>query len=159
MGRCGRGLKCNLASATFKNPVGYCNSVLRPTDVSVQRLLTGVPFVGAGLQDKDDFHQQSGVTRQNIPGVPRENIPGVPLDKMENDQRNEQNLPQDNTKYFLHPSNVWTLDSVKILNDATQPIAKVEMPVKNGSYNKTHISDQRRKNAVNKCRDITFYFS
>lgn len=145
MGRCGKGLKCNLAYATFKKPVGYCVPVLMPTVAPAQRLLTKLPFLGAGSQDSENYDQQSAVTRQNIPGVPRQNIPGVPARKMEeNSIKKEQTL----SEYFVHASDLWSMDSVKILNDTAQ--SNHDMLPNNGTQNSTHTDDQRRQKLADK---------
>ena len=145
MGRCGKGLKCNLAYATFKNPVGYCVPMLMPTVAPAQRLLTKVPFLGAGSQDSENYEQQSAVTRQNIPGVPRQNIPGVPARKMEeNGIKKEQTL----SEYFVHASDLWSMDSVKILNDTAQ--SNHAMLLNNEQQNSTHTDDQRRQKLADK---------
>lgn len=110
VGRCGAGLRCNLAQASFNNPIGYCVKALTPTIVPPQRLLTKAPFLGAGIHDAGKFGQEPAVVRETIPGVARTKI----IDKSE---EGRPNLSEDNAKYFVHPSGMWRVDSVELLND------------------------------------------
>ncbi|XP_029202914.2 uncharacterized protein LOC114967092 [Acropora millepora] len=110
VGRCGAGLRCNLAQASFNNPIGYCVKALTPTIVPPQRLLTKAPFLGAGIPDAGNFGQELAVVRETIPGVARTKI----IDKSE---VGRQNLSEDNAKYFVHPNGMWRVDPVELLND------------------------------------------
>ena len=146
MGRCGKGLKCSLAHATFKNPVGYCVSVLKPTTAPVQKLLTKVQFFGAGSHDAVDLEQWSGVPRQNIPGVPISKVAESNLKKV-------QTLPESDNKYFVHTKGLWSVDSAKILTDTVQP--KIGMLPNNATknataQNTTHAGHERRQKTVSK---------
>ena len=155
VGRCGKGLKCNLAYATFKNPVGYCVPLLMPTAAPVQLgHLTKVPFLGVGSQEAKNFDQQSAVTRKNIPGVPRQNIPGVPSRKTE---ENTIKKEQTSSEYFVHASDLWSMDSVKILNDTAQ--SHPDMLAKNLTQNSTHTDDQRRQKLADKGTACTVTYS
>ena len=141
VGRCGKGLRCNLDHATFTNPVGYCVPVLHPTTAPVQKLLSKMPYFDTGLHDAVDLDQQSGVARQNIPGVPVSNMANSYL-------KNEQTLPENETKYFVRANGMWSLDTVKILNDTVQP--RIDAHAKNVTQNTTHHGNQSRQKIVSK---------
>ena len=110
--------------------------MLKPTTAPVQKLLTKVPFFGAGLHDAVSVYQQSGVAR--------ENIPGVPISKTtENNLRKEQTLPKNDSKYFVHAAGLWNMDAVNIPTDIGQaPVAhpRVDTHPKNATQNITHTS-------------------
>lgn len=130
VGRCGKGLKCNLAYATFKNPVGYCVPVLKP--------LTRRPVFATTLHDWVNLDQQSGVPRHDIPGVPINSV-------AENNPKIEQKSPENNDKFFVHSAGSWNME---IVNDHDTP--RVPLRPKNATQNTTQTSNQKRQRTVNK---------
>ena len=138
VGRCGKGLKCNLAYATYTNPVGYCVPVLNPTTTPVQKLLTRRPFFSTTLHDWVTLDQQSPVPRHDIPGVPINSV-------AENNPRIEQKSPENNDKYFVHSAGSWNME---IVDDHDTPRAPLRL--KNATQNTTQTSNQKRQRTVNK---------
>ncbi|XP_073232887.1 uncharacterized protein [Porites lutea] len=138
VGRCGKGLKCNLAYATYTNPVGYCVPVLNPTTTPVQKLSTRRPFFATTLHDWVTLDQQSAVPRHDIPGFPINSV-------AENNPRIEQKSPENNDKYFVHSAGSWNME---IVNDHDTPRAPLRP--KNATQNTTQTSNQKRQRTVNK---------
>ncbi|CAH3117486.1 unnamed protein product, partial [Pocillopora meandrina] len=92
VGRCGKGLKCNLASASYQHPVGICISLIKPTSQPAQKLLIDRPINGG-----ENF--------------PRQDIPGS------NHRKEGNDLPGDDAKYYVHPNGMWSIHTVKIQDD------------------------------------------
>ncbi|XP_078363783.1 uncharacterized protein LOC144648001 [Oculina patagonica] len=99
VGRCAKGLKCSLAGATYRNPVGHCISLVKPTTAPVQKL-----FINKTLFDEVNLDQQSNYARHNIPGLP--------VSKMVE----TVNLPGNDTKYYVHSSSLEITNSANTLN-------------------------------------------
>ena len=79
--------------------MGHCISIVKPTAAPVQKLLIDKP-----LFDGVNFDQQSN--------FPRQNIPGHSVSKMvETD-----NLPRNDTKYYVHSSSAEIINSANIFN-------------------------------------------
>lgn len=142
VGRCGAGLRCNLAQASFNNPVGYCIEALTPTIVPPQRFLTKAPFLGAGIHGAGNFGQESAVVKETIPGVPRTKL----IDKSELER---QNLSENNPKYFVHPSGMWSVDSVELLNDNDDASVKDDMDSNSERNHTVTQEDQETRSHVN----------
>ncbi|XP_068724611.1 uncharacterized protein [Montipora capricornis] len=149
VGRCGAGLRCNLAYATFKNPVGYCVPVLTTTAAPLHQslLTTRALFVGAGMQNAGNFGQESAVARQKIPGLPKKQV-------VSNEEREAQKLSENNPKYFVYPSGVWNMDSLKLLDDHGPSKSKVDAFSQNDTVTQNspekHSNEQRRQKILNK---------
>lgn len=115
MGRCAEGLKCSLVGATYKNPVGHCISLVKPSLAPVQKLL-----VNKTLFDEVDLDQSLN--------FPRQDIPGRPVSKMVEGE----NLPGNDTGYYVRPSSVEIVYSPYIVKSS-------------GTVNNTHDQAPHKK--------------
>ena len=132
VGRCAKGLKCNLASASYQHPVGICISLIKPTSQPAQKLLIDRPINGG-----ENF--------------PRQDIPGS------NHRKEGNDLPGDDAKYYVHPNGMWSIHTVKIQDDIAA--SKVEPNAMNSTENKTHDQALHKKstkgnNHVHECKSL-----
>ena len=132
VGRCAKGLKCNLASASYQHPVGICISLIKPTSQPAQKLLIDRPINGG-----ENF--------------PRQDIPGS------NHRKEGNDLPGDDAKYYVHPNGMWSIHTVKIQDDIAA--SKVEPNAMNSTGNKTHDQALHKKstkgnNHVHECKSL-----
>lgn len=86
--------------------MGHCISLVKPTAVPVQKLLTNKAFV-----DEANLEQHSNFPRQNIPGHPVSKIAETDIHL-----KQENVLPGNYTKYNVHSSELGSLNSAKIHN-------------------------------------------
>lgn len=126
VGRCAKGLKCNLASASYQHPVGICISLIKPTSRPAQKLLIDRPINGG-----ENF--------------PRQDIPGS------NHRKEGNDLPGDDAKYYVHPNGMWSIHTVKIKDDIAA--SKVEPNAMNSTENKTHDQALHKKSTKASVQD------
>lgn len=128
VGRCAKGLKCNLAGASYQHPVGICISLIKPTSKPAQKLLIDKP-----INDGENF--------------PRHDIPGSIHQKEGND------LSGDDTKYYVHPNGIWSIHAVKIQDGITA--SKEEPDAMNSTQtDKTHDQALHKKSTKASVQDF-----
>lgn len=108
-----------MVGASYQNPVGHCISLVKPFSPPAQKLLLDKPIL-----DGENFDQSN---------FPRHDIPGHAV---RIHLKEENNLSSDDTKYYVHPNGMWSINAVKIKDDSAA--SRVNSHAMNLTENTTH---------------------